>query len=155
MTPLERLTLTTLLFALIIACCASPAQAQEFHIEVGHADTTLAEFAEQSGLHLLFDAASFRSVRTHSIHGEFSWSAALGAMLQDIDWVAQEVDRGGIRLTRLPYAHPIAREGVDENGVIDCAPLRYQVTLLGYRQWREDGRAICLVIGEQLAEVEQ
>jgi hypothetical protein len=150
-TRLERLTLTTALFGLLLACCDSQAQAQEFHIEVGHADTTLFEFAQQSGLHLIYDASSFRNVHTHSIHGEFSWFVALGDLLQEVDWVAQEVG-GDIRLTRLANPHPIAREWVDEadaNGIVDCAPLRYTVTLLEWTQVRDDGRQICLVVDWQ------
>jgi hypothetical protein len=151
MTSLARLTLTTLLFGLVVACCDSQAQAQEFHIDVGDAPVTLFEFAQQSGLKLIYDAGSFRNVHTHSIHGEFTWQTALLVMLQDVEWVAEEVGGHTVRLAevgrrREAVATHWAGEA-DENGVLDCAPLRYTITLLEWAQVRDDGRQICLVVG--------
>jgi hypothetical protein len=165
-TRLDRIALIAALLAVLAIAWATRTHSAptHFHIESGNACLTLNEFSRQSSVQILFDFNVVGEESTGSIDGDFEPQEALAALLKDSPLIFDWVNSRTIAVTAradVSIADRTARELVrevewtDENGYIDCAPLRYTLTLLWYTQPRWDGKEICLLRGARVAQVER
>ncbi len=160
MTRLERLLFAAAILAALAIAWATRAHSapSHFHIDAGNACIRLNEFSRQSNVQILFDFNVVAEESTRSIEGDFEPQDALTAMLKDSSLIFSWVNARTIAVTAQAVTATVLvrdTEWTDENGYIDCAPLRYTLTLLGYTQPSWNGHEICLRRGVQLVQVER
>jgi len=97
----------TLVLALI--CCTPRVEAADasirktFNIAAGNATVSLKQFAQQSGLELLYSSSEIEGAQTKAVKGRFSSREALAKMLEGTELVAtQGENSGALAVTRAP-----------------------------------------------------
>ena len=94
----------------VLGVCAAQAsgasRGQSYRLPAGELSTTLGEFAEQSGIQILYDAKLVSGRRTPGLHGEFSVDAALSALLRGNGLEAVVVADGTFIVRRAPRPVP-------------------------------------------------
>lgn len=80
---------------------AAEASTRYFDIPAGEAETTLREFAKQSGVQLIYDAQKLSGVRTAGLRGDHTPRAALDSMLAGTRFYAvQDRETGALTVQR-------------------------------------------------------
>lgn len=94
---------------LVLLCSSFPMAAAElvvkkaFDIPAGNAAVALKQFAQQSGLELLYSTVEIKGTTTHAVKGRYQPLAALEKMLRGTDLIATQGEQSGaIAVRRVP-----------------------------------------------------